>query len=81
MTETSVETDPSNVTEAPYATYTPTVPFGEGDGALLAGVLRYNDGCLTVEAEDVLSGAARPSASLPTTVFQRPVPMSQASSS
>jgi len=35
-----------------YATYEPTTPFGEGDGALLDGILRQKNGCIIVEIKD-----------------------------
>ncbi len=35
-----------------YATYDASSPFGEGDGALLAGTLREQQGCIVVETED-----------------------------
>ena len=35
-----------------YATYEASSAFGEGDGALLAGTLRQEGGCVIVETED-----------------------------
>jgi hypothetical protein len=35
-----------------YAVYKPTAPFGMGDGTLLEGILRYNNGCIIVEIKD-----------------------------
>ena len=35
-----------------YAAYKPTTPFGEGNAALLDGILRQNNGCIIVEIKD-----------------------------
>lgn len=42
---------PAPDAESPVATYVRTGEWGEGDSALLEGVLRLQNGCVAVEAE------------------------------
>ena len=44
--------DFNNEANIQYATYESNTPLGEGDGALLNGILRQKNSCIVVETED-----------------------------
>lgn len=48
----SVSPPPAADPGSPVAAYVSTGPWGDGDGALLEGVVRLTDGCLVVERAD-----------------------------